>query len=364
MLTNRAAVWATFCFASRGDRLVRSPRLKRGRLADPETRADVLQLLDRLLAVGLIEMAEMDEDGPVWRVTDRGVEEADRTLGRAASVPACVMSDPGDWVARAWQSARIHRVFTAADLQATAGAPSTDAIRRWLNDLCESGHVREAGSRDIVGVRWKAFRMVSRDVDPPRRGRAPSALESDRRVGWRRRCWTACKRLGEAGAGFTSVDVAVAGGVSERRVRVLMQDLLDVGAIAKGARVGRHERGGRLWMYALLPDADLRAERAVRRDPWRQRAWEALCEAEGAVVPWSFAEAVGGVTGETMQTFLRALEVTGWVVAVTVDQPDRSGADPVGYELLQRDDLPDVCPKVPGRRRLAQMLASSEVHDG
>lgn len=361
MLTNRARVWAAFCHAARGDRRVCSAQLRRGSLEDPEVQADVLRLLDRLLAVGLIELAEMAEDGPVWRVTDRGVRDAERTLRCEARVPACVMADPEDWRHRAWTSARIHGTFTAADLQATAQAPSTDAIRRWLNELVDDGHVREAGWRDIAGVRWKAFRLVSRSVDAPRAGRAPTSEERDRRIGWRRRCWAACRRLGEAGGGFTSVEVGVAAGVSERRVQRLLDDLVSCGAVAKGGRTGAGPRGGRLWLYGLLPDAEEAARRAVERNPWRQRAWEILLDAEAPVIAPELAEAVG-VTEATAKSFLDALVLEGWAVSGVVPAPDVKGCDPVGFSVS--DGSPEACPKVPGRWKLRRLLAEAEAADG
>ncbi|MEO0558199.1 MAG: FaeA/PapI family transcriptional regulator [Bacteroidota bacterium] len=341
-LTNRARVWAALCWASRTGEVAPDAKIY------VRDREDVDRLLDRLAACGLAERVE----GGV-QLTEKGCEAARRTLA-SGRVPDVVMHDATAWRQRAWQSMRIHRRFTAAQIAATCDGPSVPAVQRYCRELVDLAVLRSDGGREIRYT-------LARDIGPdaPRKSSAPGAKETDPTRPWRRRVWTSCRRLGQDGSGIRAIEVAVASGVSQDGAHRLLEELTNVGALVRCTREGGPP-GGRRWVYSLTPNADDLATPVVTRQHWRERAWDHLLRATTPVTTHELAD-VAGVVPRTARILLDGLERAGYATSSPVRQSDTRGSDPLGYQLVPSP--PAACPPVPHYPQYGPLTAQPEVSD-
>ena len=260
-LVNRARVWGLLCRSAHAGTVVENDALfRRG---EP----DIRSLLSRLEVCGLVTVTEAGA-----ALTEAGRLQALRTL-REGITPDVVQSDPAAWRDRAWQSMRIFGQFTASDIAGTCSAPSTRAVRRYCLDLERAGFLRSS----LQGE--KRYVVLRSQVETPLGGTSTTPGETDPDRPWRARAWRSVQRLGAAGGGVRSVEVAAAACVSQIRAHRLLEELTDAGCVVRVEREGG-ESGGWSWVYALAPleAADLLklSRRVVDRRTWRDVGYRAL----------------------------------------------------------------------------------------
>lgn len=336
MLTQRARVWGLLCRARHSDSSVTIDDLY-----GPTAREDVDDLLGRLKAASYVTI----EGGGV-RLTERGRTAADRTF-REGYVPGVVMKGPKDWRTRAWQAMRIHRAFEIADIAATCDAPSYHAVRRYCVDLVGLGVLRQHGKAKNGRLR---YRLV-RDEGPnaPRKPLAKRAIETRPDRDWRRRAWSAIKRIAASGEAVTTFAVSAAASLPHWHVYSLLEDLRGVGALQVVDR-RRSARDGSELLFELVVGSEQAARRVVRRSRrpnWRSIAWGLVLT--GDVVTANAVTNAGGVHIDTAQRFLRGLLRMGFVERRFGRRPSDNqpagGAIPYEY-LLAVPNPPLECPHV------------------